>query len=501
MAEEQVPEQPLEEFEDSTRTITGSRPGTETNLVIQLIIGLLGTLIVAFSTFPLKSIRGLNYIYQVVNERGPVQYLELFMAFMVATTVFLKTRIVRTQLRSIADGPVPSDIDLTDDEQISNLRRELTSQPAFSWSIILNRIDRLLALWLGSKDIGRVASWAGSESDRDASASDSSYSNARVLIWAIPILGFIGTVLGLGSSVSSFSEFLSGAADLSTIKVAIGSVTAGLGTAFDTTLLALILSVFLMFPLASVQRKEETLFVEVDNYLDDTLISRLPSAEQQPIVIENLEDSIEAAFRRYIPDPDRYDEVFTRSIEKAASSVEERFSGLTQNYEVTLKELTGRLSESLTSVGESMQDALRQAMDDMRDQDQLLMTSRKQIAQDETDRMKLLLQEVQDAAFKASSEYQKSSEALQAKTQESLDKTLSAAQGISSRMDEVGKLAASIEDLLRIQQAVEQGLQGLAASNEFSQTLVDIRNHLAATDAFCDRLSKPRIITFEEEIV
>ena len=81
-----------------------------------------------------------------------------------------------------------------------------------------------------------------------------------------------------------------------------------------------------MFPLASVQRKEETLFVEIDNYLDDSLTSRLPSAEQQPIVIENLEDSIEAAFRRYIPDPDRYDEVFTRSIEKASELVEERFS-------------------------------------------------------------------------------------------------------------------------------------------------------------------------------
>ena len=38
------------------------------------------------------------------------------------------------------------------------------------------------------------------------------------------------------------------------------------------------------------------------------LIGNLPTPEQQPIVIENLEDSIEAAFRRYIPDPDRYEE-------------------------------------------------------------------------------------------------------------------------------------------------------------------------------------------------
>ena len=67
-----------------------------------------------------------------------------------------------------------------------------------------------------------------------------------------------------------------------------------------------------MFPLTSLQRKEEFLFVEIDNYLEDSILSRLPSAGQQPIVIENLEDSIEAAFRRYIPDPDRYDEVVGR---------------------------------------------------------------------------------------------------------------------------------------------------------------------------------------------
>jgi uncharacterized phage infection (PIP) family protein YhgE len=322
-----------------------------------------------------------------------------------------------------------------------------------------------------------------------------------VLIWAIPILGFIGTVLGLGAAVSGFSEFLAGAADLSTIKEAIGGVTAGLGTAFDTTLLALILSVFLMFPLASVQRKEENLFVEVDNYLDDTLTSRLPSAEQQPIVIENLEDSIEAAFRRYIPDPDRYDEVFTRSIEKAAASVEERFSGLTQNYEATLKDLTGRLSESLLSVGNSMQEALKQAVGDLREQDEQLMASRKQIAQEETERLKTMLHDVQDAAIKASSEYRKSAEELQTKTQEGVDKSLRAAQEISSRMDEVGKLAASIEELLRIEEAVQQGLQTLTATEEFRETMATIRSHLATTDAFCDRLSQPRVITLEEEIV
>ena len=185
----------------------------------------------------------------------------------------------------------------------------------------------------------------------------------------------------------------------------------------------------------------------------------------------------------------------------AASAVEERFSGLTQNYEATLKDLTGRLSESLTNVGQSMESAMRQTITDMREQDEHLVSSRRQIAQEETDRLKTLLQEVQDAAFKASAEYQKNAEAIQAKAQESVEQTLSTADRIAARMQEVGKLAANIEGLLHVQQAVEQSLQGLASSADFQQTLSEIRNHLAATDAFCDRLSRPRVILLEEEVI
>jgi len=482
-------------------TPMGARPSTDANIVIQLLVGLVGTLIVSLGVLPLKKtgVAALVYINAVINERGPVQYGELFMAFMMATMLILKSRIIKTQLQSIAEGPVDPNTDLTDDEQVAALRKNLVTRESFATSILLNRIDRLLALWLGSKDIGRVAGWLGAESARDSSAADSSYANARVLIWAIPILGFIGTVLGLGAAVAGFSEFLAGAADLGAIKTAIGNVTSGLGTAFDTTLLALVLSVFLMFSFAAIQRKEEMLFVEIDIYLDDTLLSRLPSAEQQPIVIENLEDSIEAAFRRYIPDPDRYDEVFSRSIEKAAGTVEERFSGLTQKYEATLKDLTGRLADSMASVGSSIEGAIRTALTDMQQQDAQLIASRKQIAQEETDRLRQMMTEVQQGAAKVSQDYQRGIEAMQGQARDAVEKSMGAAKDLAQRMAEVATLASGIERLLHVNQAVDKSLATLATSEDFTRTLVELRNHLATTDAFCDRLSQPRTIMLEEE--
>ena len=483
-----------------TEEVSGARPSTEANIVIQLLAGLVGTVAVAFAVYPLRDMApGIAYVYGIINERGPVQYFELFMAFMVLALVILKSRIVRNQLRVVAEGPINLDLDLGNDDEIMDVRRRVRSDDAYTWSILLNRIDRMLALWLGTKDVARIATWANAESERDSSASDSSYAIARVLIWAIPILGFIGTVMGLGGAVSGFSEFLAGAAGLEAIKDAIGDVTSGLGMAFDTTLLALILSVILMFPLSVVQRREENLFVEVDNYLDDMLMSRFPAAEQQPIVIENLEDSIEAAFRRYIPDPDRYEEVFSNAIDRAASSVEERFGALTKNYESTLNDLTARMSASMATVGDTLESSMRKIVDDVRAEDNEFINRRKSIADEEVQQFKQLGDEMQKASSQVADQYRQSAESLQATTREASEKSLTAAQQMSQRMEDVVKLANGIQDLLKIEQAVEKGLNDIAASEELQQTLHSLRNHLQTTDDFCKRLSKPRVITLREE--
>lgn len=502
MAEEpEVPSEDIEVLDASdveVRAAQGVRPSTDANVAWQLIAGLLGTVAVFFLVGPLKGTQ-FNYLWGLVRDRGPIQYIELFMAFMVAAQVALKIRILRTQLRVMAESPVDTNVDLNDDVQIQDLRKQLVANPMFSQSIVLSRMDRILAMWLEQKDVARISNWASAESSRDSASSDSSYSLSRVLIWAIPILGFIGTVQGLGGAVSGFSNFLSGAADLSQIKEAISNVTIGLGVAFDTTFLALMLVTFLMFPLSALQRREENLFVEIDIYLDDNVISRFPSPESKPIVIENLEDSIEAAFRRYIPDPDRYDEVFTRSIERAAGTVEEKFSGLINNYEAVLRDLTGRLSASLSTVGDAMESSLRKVAGEVKEQGEELLVARRQVAQEEVDSLKRAMEEVNASADAIAAQYRENAQVIEAATRESAEKSLTAASELVKQVEEVTRLAGGIQELLKIEQAVERSLAGIASASEFQNTLEDLRKHLATTDAFCSRLSKPRVITLREE--
>ena len=74
--------------------------------------------------------------------------------------------------------------------------------------------------------------------DLDAARAAQSYGLVRFVIWAIPIMGFLGTVIGITVAIASLSP---------TQLENISGVVAGLGTAFDTTATALALSMVLMF--------------------------------------------------------------------------------------------------------------------------------------------------------------------------------------------------------------------------------------------------------------
>ena len=349
---------------------------------------------------------------------------------------------------------------MDNEEELQLLRKRIHDAGGDLKSIMLSRLDRGLGLWLSTKDVGRVSGWISAEGVRDNVMSDMTYTLSRTMMWVIPILGFIGTVQGLSAAVGGFAEFLSGAAELSAIKGAIAEVTIGLGVAFDTTFLALMLVTFVQFPLTSVMRREATLLSEIDIYLDERFISRLPSAEQQAVVIENLEDSIEAAFRRYIPDPDRYEEVFTISIDKAASEMGKQFEELSARYVQARKTAT---DEEVRALAEAMEHAHARAAD-------------------------------------LAGQYAKSAQEVQSTLGASLEKAANAAGIVEQQIATIANLGAKVQELLQVEQALERAMAGITSADEFQKAFAQLREHLATTDEFCRRLSKPRVITLQEEI-
>ena len=142
-------------------------------------------------------------------------------------------------------------------------------------SFLARRVERALRHFQSRRRAVEVVEFLASELRADEGRVDASYGLVRVFVWAIPTLGFIGTVIGIGAAVAGFSATLEAASSLDGMKESIGLVTGGLGVAFDTTLLALVMSILIMFPASAVQRIEETFLSEVDDYCAEHLIPKL----------------------------------------------------------------------------------------------------------------------------------------------------------------------------------------------------------------------------------
>ena len=100
------------------------------------------------------------------------------------------------------------------------------------------------------------------ESDR----LDSELAMIRYIAWAIPSIGFIGTVRGIGDALTQAHRAVQG--DIS-------GVTEALGVAFNSTFVALLLSLALMFVLHQLQLRQERQVLDTESYVDEHLLANL----------------------------------------------------------------------------------------------------------------------------------------------------------------------------------------------------------------------------------
>lgn len=96
----------------------------------------------------------------------------------------------------------------------------------------------------------------------------------RYLTWLIPTLGFIGTVVGISFALNAVAD-MPDVTNSEAIRAWLGALTNDLGLAFNTTLIALIMSVVLVFLMHIAQAKEEAALNNAGQYCLDNLINRL----------------------------------------------------------------------------------------------------------------------------------------------------------------------------------------------------------------------------------
>lgn len=125
-------------------------------------------------------------------------------------------------------------------------------------------------------------------SEIDADSKDSFYSNVRFFLWLIPALGFLGTVIGIGLGVGGFGAMIESAGSFAEVQELLPSVTHNLGIAFDTTLLALLLTAVMTGGMSYQLRREEDLLTWIDSYCMEEVAGNFEDADTHSLLMRRL---------------------------------------------------------------------------------------------------------------------------------------------------------------------------------------------------------------------
>lgn len=195
---------------------------------------------------------------------------------------WIKTSIQLRALRAVDIVPRRGDFILSPGTSGDILRRIKAVAERPKDFLLFRRIDMALSNLGNIGEVRDVGAVLESQADSDGSSVDSSYTVIRSLIWTIPILGFIGTVVGLSQAIGSFTDVLTQTgSDAGSIKSKLGPVVGGLATAFETTLVALIAAVIIQLLSTWVYKREEALLDGITDFTTENVLSRLKLTDWQ----------------------------------------------------------------------------------------------------------------------------------------------------------------------------------------------------------------------------
>jgi len=160
----------------------------------------------------------------------------------------------------------------TVDQVIQEIYRTVDDPQCFT---LFNRIMVALS---NLKNLGRVSDVDDilrNQADQDEAVTEGSYTLVEGFVWAIPVRGFIGTVLGLAQAIGRFAGVLEHSPDPGALGMELRGVTAGLAIAFETTLVALVAALIIQLLLTALRRAEQEFLERCGEYCSRHIVGRL----------------------------------------------------------------------------------------------------------------------------------------------------------------------------------------------------------------------------------
>jgi hypothetical protein len=183
---------------------------TSPNKVLAFLIGMILTIGFYVLIIYLQRWAELRWLTAMFLERGVCPYPTMFLFFWALAVLFLKWRKIAMQTETLALPLMPQEPDFVLTPDTARAVRDRVSALVDNPHrfILINRIDLALANLHNIGRTGDVATILKIQAENDEAQIASSYSLVNGFLWAIPVLGFIGTVLGLSQAIGAFTGTL-----------------------------------------------------------------------------------------------------------------------------------------------------------------------------------------------------------------------------------------------------------------------------------------------------
>jgi len=412
---------------------------------------------------------------QKFTSRGWTPYAVVLLTFWSLVVLIDKAIAVRRRHKSLDATFLPEDVVLNTAEGIEEaIATSRATSKRLKDVILGHRIRRALDHFKATWNIKEVGDILHEESESDFAAVNSSYSMVRLFVWTIPILGFIGTVMGVSAAVGGFASFLSAAREVSQITDALTGVTAGLSVAFDTTFVALLLSIIVMLAMSSVEKMEEDQLQLFEDYCQNQVLRRLPAlvgngrgAGRGGLSAEELRPII----RELVPGIEAWKDEAQHLAATLAGALTEAWTKAGEQWFEGLKSLQEQVAENATRQQQWF-DRTVQDRESLEETTRAVLTQVRDLVQTEQESLRSVLEVEQNAVTEA------------------VQKQHNMVQGYVGALQRTG---GKLSELVELQNRLEEGLLRAAGSDGLATVIGEVRDTLRKMDPAVVKLANEPI--------
>lgn len=306
-----------------------------------------------------------------------------------------------------------------------------------------------------------------------------SYALVRTITWAVPILGFLGTVIGITMAIANVTP--------EQLDTSLSSVTSGLAVAFDTTALSLALSIVLVFGAFLVERAEQNVLASVEeigiqrilclfppeNESHDPLMDAQAEAAQQ--LLQRTEELINWQAELWQNSLSALRERWAKTLETQQqafeSSLQHGMAATLENHSQQLADLRAEFLQAIQQVTRGLSENQQTALD-RQQQQQAAWDAHSQKFWQQWQQLATALQADQGAQLQRLVDSLSTGIAnWQQQLADATSQSATQLQALQQQAEQLAQLAGREDQLAELQQRLTENLDAVRASETFEQTL------------------------------